>query len=161
MRSKKVLDLIAALEPVAAEHAIEVVDAEIVGKSSYPTLRIYIDLVDGGITLDDITKAQVEWLEAIVDERDIIAGEYMLEVSSPGIDRPLRTRAHFEEFAGEDVKITSEPVDGRKKFSGVLDGMDGNDVLVTVDGQQFRVPFEGIVKAHTVGKVDFSRVEEF
>ncbi len=155
MRSKKVVELIEALEPVAAEHGYEIVDAEILGSGKSPILRIYIDK-EGGVNLDDISEAQQEWLEDVVDEKDIINGNYMLEVSSPGIDRPLRTREHFVRFAGENVKITAEPIDGRKRFNGKLQGMDGDDVVVEIDdGQVFHIPYDTIQTAKVKGKVEF------
>lgn len=155
MRSKKVNDLIAALEPAAASNGFEIVDAQILGKSGSPILRIYIDLLDGEIDLDDITEAQRDWLEPIVDELDVISGNYMLEVSSPGIDRPLRTRQHFIDYAGEDIKLASEPIDGRRRFNGILRGMEGDDVVVEIDGELFSVPFDSVQSAHVVGKIEF------
>ena len=160
-RPNKVVKHIEALEPVAIENGFEIVDAEVTGNAKSPILRIYLDKEDG-ITLDDISEAQQGWLEAIVDEVDIIAGEYILEVSSPGIDRPLRTRAHFEDFAGEEVKLTTEPIDGRRKFGGTLEGMEGDDVIiVTEEGERLAIPFEAVQKAKTIGKVDFNRNVEF
>ena len=155
MREEKILRLIGALEPAAEEHGFEIVEAEILGSEGSPILRIYIDK-DGGIDLDDISEAQQSWLEPIVDEVDIIEGNYILEVSSPGIDRPLRTREHFERFAGERVKVTTEPIDGRKRFSGTLAGIDGDDVVVeSDDGERFAIPFDLIVKARVKGDVEF------
>ncbi|WP_369525672.1 ribosome maturation factor RimP, partial [Parvibacter caecicola] len=87
-------------------------------------------------------------------------GAYMLEVSSPGIDRPLRTPQHFARFAGEDVVVKTALVDGRSRFSGVLAGIEGENVLVNLeDGTQVSLPINGIKSAHTVGKVDFKKSE--
>ncbi len=155
MRSKKVQELIEALEPVAKENGCEIVDAQILGSNKSPILRIYLDSADGGIDLDQISKAQKMWLEPIVDNLDIISGNYTLEVSSPGIDRPLRTREHFEKFAGENVKITSDPIDGRKRFNGLLKGMQDDDVIVEIEDETYKVPFCGIQTAHVVGKIEF------
>ncbi|MGI6216712.1 MAG: ribosome maturation factor RimP [Coriobacteriales bacterium] len=155
MRSKKVEELIDALEPAATEHGFEIVDAEILGKAGSPILRIYIDSLDGDIDLDVISEAQQEWLEPMVDSVDPINGEYVLEVSSPGIDRPLRTREHFERFIGEDVRIACAPVNGRGKFSGVLMGLDGDNVIVECDGTRYSVPFDSIKKANVIGKIEF------
>ncbi len=166
MRTRKVEALIGALEPVAIDHGFEIVDAEILGSSKAPILRIYIDKLDPdfGINLDDISEAQQEWLEPIVDEVDIISGNYMLEVSSPGIDRPLRTREHFERFAGEDVKITCEPASGgassRRRFSGRLEGVEGDLVIVASGDERFEIDLSSIQRAHVVGKVDFKRLPE-
>lgn len=155
MRSKKVQELIETLEKEAEKNNCEIVDAQILGSAKTPILRIYLDTVNGGIDLDQISKAQKMWLEPIVDSLDIISGNYTLEVSSPGIDRPLRTREHFQKYAGENVKITSDPIDGRKRFNGVLKGMQGDDVIVEIEDETFKVPFCGIQTAHVVGKIEF------
>ncbi len=160
MRNKKVEALIEALEPVAFEHGFEVVDAAIFGSAKSPILRIYIDK-EGGIDLDDISSAQQEWLEPIVDEVDVIKGAYVLEVSSPGVDRPLRTLEHFERYAGEQVKITcDEPIDGRRRFSGELLGVERGSVVVIGKDSRFDIPFDSISKANVVGRVDFSEKGE-
>lgn len=154
MKTKNLEELILALEPAAAKHGFEIVDAEILGSSKSPILRIYIDKEDG-IDLDDISQAQQDWLEPIVDYVDPIQGNYMLEVSSPGIDRPLRTREHFERFAGEEVKITAEPIDGRKRFSGTLIGIEDDMVIVESEGDRFSIALDSIQKAKVLGKIEF------
>ncbi len=155
MRTKKIQELIDRLEEVASSYDYEIVDAVVVGSSKNPILRIYIDK-EGGVNLDDISQAQQDWLEDVVDEVDIISGNYLLEVSSPGVDRPLRTKEHFERFAGEEVKITSEPIDNRKRFSGTLCGVEGDDVIVELkDGERVNIAFEKITKANVVGKIEF------
>lgn len=155
MREERIQSLIDALEPVASDHGFEIVDVQILGSEGSPILRIYLDK-EGGIDIDDIAEAQQDWLEPIVDEVDIIEGNYMLEVSSPGIDRPLRTREHFSDHAGEKVKISSEPIDGRKRWSGILVGMEGEDVVVeSEDGERHAIPFDSIRKANIKGEVEF------
>ena len=151
MRTSDTARLIDALEPAAEEHGFEIVDVQILGSAGSPILRIYIDKPDG-INLDDIAGAQEEWLEAIVDEVDIIESEYTLEVSSPGIDRPLRTMQHFIDWAGEDVKLVCEPIDGRKRFTGILKGVEEGNVIVECDGKDFSIPFDSIKDAHIKGK---------
>lgn len=151
--------LIAALEPAAGEHGFEIVEAELLGGSGMPILRVYVDTLDHGeiITLDMIAEAQQEWLDAVIDEYDPIEGNYTLEVSSPGIDRPLRTLGHFEEFEGEEVKITTDPIDGRKRFSGILEGIDGDLVIVTGhEGDTFEIPHGAIVKARIKRHIEFN-----
>ena len=163
-RDAKVDALIAALEPAAREHGFEIVEAELLGGNGMPILRVYIDKLDIGelITLDDIAGAQQEWLDELIDENDPIEGNYTLEVSSPGIDPPLRTLEHFEEFEGEDVKITTDPIDGRKRFSGVLEGVEGNLVIVEGhEGETFEIPFESIVKARIKRHLEFTGVIGF
>jgi ribosome maturation factor RimP len=158
-RDAKIDGLIAALEPTAREHGFEIVEAELLGGSGMPILRVYIDTLDRGeiITLDKIAEAQQEWLDGLIDEFDPIEGEYTLEVSSPGVDRPLRTLEHFEEFEGEEVKITTDPIDGRKRFSGILEGIEGNLVVVEGhEGETFEIPHEAIVKARIKRHIEFT-----
>ena len=79
-----------------------------------------------------------------------------MEVSSPGIDRPLRKLSDFERFAGEDVVIYLKPGQARSKEKGVLTGVEGEDVVVDQDGQPLAIPFATIKRAHIVGRIDFS-----
>ena len=89
MLSSKEASLLAALEPRAEAEGIEIVTVEVVGSRKAPTIRVYLDTPEG-IAFEDITAAQV-WVNEIMDEIDPFPGAYTLEVSSPGIDRPLRT----------------------------------------------------------------------
>ncbi len=91
-----------------------------------------------------------------MDEHDPVPGPYTLEVSSPGIDRPLRTREHFERFAGQTVTVKTKPVYGeRNAWTGTLVGVEGDDVVLEVADQQVRVPFQSVQKARLKGVVDF------
>ena len=146
--------LLEALEPRANAEGVEIVTLEIVGAKKAPTIRVYIDTPDG-VSFDELSSTQA-WMGDLMDEIDPFPGAYTLEVSSPGIDRPLRTLGHFERFAGEDcvVKSTS-PIDGRSSFSGVLAGVEGENVLVDIDGQRFSIPYGQVKKANVKGKIDF------
>lgn len=150
--------LLKALEPQAEASGIEIVTIQITGAKKAPTIRVYID-TPGGVSFDTLCASQA-WINDVVDRIDPFPGAYMLEVSSPGIDRPLRTPQHFARFAGEDVVVKTAPVDGRSRFSGVLAGIEGENVLVNLeDGTQVSLPINGIKSAHTVGKVDFKKSE--
>lgn len=154
MLSKREQGLIDALEPRAAAEGVEIVMLEVVGARKAPTIRVYID-TDHGVGFDELSAAQA-WINEIMDELDPFPGAYMLEVSSPGIDRPLRTREHFERFAGEDVVVkTVSPIDGRSSFTGVLAGMRGDSVIVEVDGSETAIPFDSIKKANVKGTFEF------
>ena len=156
MRTNKAKMLIDALEPVAQANDTELVDVEIVGTGSSPVIRIYID-APGGVGLDELAAAN-QWIDAVVEEIDPFPGAYMLEVSSPGIDRPLRTEEHFVRFAGEQVALqTIEPINGRGKWTGVLCGMEGEDVIIEVEGERIAIPFTSIKKANIKGQVDFTK----
>lgn len=148
--------LLEALEPTAAEKGIEIVTVEVVGARKAPTIRVYIDTPEG-VSFDELASAQ-EWINAIMDKIDPFPGAYTLEVSSPGIDRPLRTPEHFDRFAGEDVQVVLRgPVNGRAKWTGKLLGMRGDDVAVSVDGTDVAFPLETIKRANVKGRIDFSK----
>ena len=150
--------LLKALEPQAQESGVEIVTIEITGAKKAPTIRVYID-TPGGVSFDTLCASQA-WMGEVLDRIDPFPGAYMLEVSSPGIDRPLRTLEHFSRFAGEDVVLKTAPVNGRSRFTGVLAGTEGESVLVNLeDGAQVAIPIESIQRAHTVGKVDFKKSE--
>lgn len=150
--------LLKALEPKAQESGVEIVTIEITGAKKAPTIRVYVD-TPGGVSFDTLCASQA-WINDVVDRIDPFPGAYMLEVSSPGIDRPLRTLEHFARFAGEDVVLKTVPIDGRGRFTGVLAGVEGENVLVNLeDGTRVSVPLNAIKRAHTVGKVDFKKSE--
>lgn len=155
MLSAKERRLLEALEPLATAHNVEIVTVEVVGSRKAPTIRVYLDC-DGGIGFDELAASQ-KWVNELMDELDPFPGAYTLEVSSPGIDRPLRTPEHFQRFAGEKVQLTlTEPHQGRTKWTGKLCGMRDEDVLVDVDGIQEALPYVHIKKAHIIGTIDFS-----
>lgn len=154
MLSNKEKQLLGALAPKAEEEGIEIVTIEIVGSRKSPTIRIYID-TDHGVTFDELSAAQA-WINDIMDEIDPFPGAYMLEVSSPGIDRPLRTPEHFNRFAGQTAAVkTQGPVDGRSSFTGVIVSADDDAVVLENDGAQVSVPMNVIKRAHLKGTVDF------
>ena len=105
MLGKKEQQLLDALAPRAAEEGVEIVTVEVVGAKKAPTIRVYID-VEGGVSFDELSAAQ-GWINDLMDELDPFPGAYTLEVSSPGIDRPLRTPEHFARFAGETVTVAA------------------------------------------------------
>ena len=156
MLTRKEQELLDALEERAAGEDVEIVTLEVVGAKKAPTIRVYID-TDHGVSFDELSSAQA-WINEVMDKLDPFPGAYTLEVSSPGIDRPLRTAEHFDRFSGENVVVkTSAPVGGRSTFSGILRGMDGDDVIVDCDGEVFSVPMSSIKKANVKGTFDFSK----
>lgn len=154
MLSNKEKQLLGALEPRAAEEGVEIVTIEIVGSKKSPTIRVYID-TDHGVTFDELSAAQA-WINDIMDEIDPFPGAYMLEVSSPGIDRPLRTPEHFQRFTGQTAVVkTKAPIDGRSSFTGAIVSADGEAVVLDIDGAPVSVPMDVIKRAHLKGTVDF------
>ncbi len=154
MLTAKEQSLLESLEPRAEREGVEIVTVEVVGAKKAPTIRVYIDTPEG-VSFDQLASAQ-RWINDIMDELDPFPGAYMLEVSSPGIDRPLRTPAHFQRFAGEVAVLTTKaPVDGRSKWTGKLAGMEGEDVLLEVDGLTEHIAIGEIKRARLKGSIDF------
>ena len=140
--------IIEALEPRAAERGIDVVDVEVVGATKAPCVRVRIDHADESaptITLDEVTE-ETEWISAALDELDPIPSSFTLEVSSPGMARPLRKPRDFERFAGETVAVSLVPGEGRRRYTGVLLGIEDGTVALEVDGERVELPFDDIRK---------------
>lgn len=135
----KAVQILSELESVAEAKGVDIVDVEVVGKASAPTVRVRIDWLDEtkeGISLDEVAE-QTSWISDYLDEADPFSGSYTLEVSSPGLDRPLRREKDFERFAGSSVSLTTNATEGRKRFSGTLKGLrEGNVVIDTDEGEQ-------------------------
>ena len=154
MLTERERTLLDALAPTAEKRGIELVTVEVVGAKKAPTIRVYIDC-EGGIGFEELSCAQ-SWINDIMDELDPFPGAYMLEVSSPGIDRPLRTLEHFQRFVGEKAQIVlTSPVESRSKWVGILRGIENDTVLLEVDGLIEKLPFSQIKKARVKGTVDF------
>ena len=156
MLTAKEKSLLSALEPRAASEGVEIVTVEVAGAKKAPTIRVYIDTPDG-VSFDELSSAQA-WINDLMDELDPFPGAYTLEVSSPGIDRPLRTAEHFARFVGDTAVLkTTGPIDGRSSFTGELLGFEDGCVIVAADGADtFRIPYDNIKKARVKGTIDFS-----
>jgi len=110
-------------------------------------VRLYIDAA-AGITLEDCERVS-RAVSVVLDTADPVPGQYTLEVSSPGLERPLRTAAHFAPYVGATVFVeVVQPLDGRRRFKGPLTAAGTESIEVEVDGRQFALPIAGIRKAH-------------
>ncbi len=155
MLTAKEQSLLDALEARAADHGIEIVTVEVVGAKKSPCIRVYID-TPAGVSFDVLSEAQA-WINLLMDDIDPFPGAYTLEVSSPGIDRPLRTLEHFARFEGDVAVIALRaPIDGRSNWTGVLSGVEGSSVLLSVESGQVALPIETIKRARLKGVVDFN-----
>jgi len=135
--------------PVSAL-GFELVGVEYI-RSRNSTLRIYIDS-ENGITVDDCADVSHQ-VSAVLDVEDPIKEAYTLEVSSPGLDRPLFTVEHYQHFIGEDVVfVLNMAVRNRRKWSGQIKGVDGEMITVNVDGKDEMFAFSNIQKANLVPK---------
>lgn len=118
------------------------------GKDS--TLRIYIDRPIVGVTVDDCSKVSRQ-ISAIMDVEDPISSAYMLEISSPGLDRPLFRLEHYIPYVGKTVNVrTRSPIMGRRKFKGELAQVGADEIEVEVDREVYLIPFSSIEKANLV-----------
>ena len=140
------LMLVEELEKVAAEHGIDIVDVEVVGAKSSPVVRVRIDHADEDlptISLDEVS-AQSDWVTEVIDALDPFPGSFVLEVSSPGLARPLRKERDFARFAGETVQLTTKATEGRRKFTGELLGIEDGVVRLSCDNETFDIDFDQI-----------------
>ena len=120
------------IEPLISDMGFDLVRIRVMGGKS-PTLQIMAQRPDGTIEVDDCAAISTA-VSALLDVEDPISEAYTLEVSSPGIDRPLTRLADFDRWSGHEAKIeTEELIDGRRRFKGQLAGTDGDEVLVTLD----------------------------
>ena len=143
--------LMRLLEPPIEALDYELVDIEFGRGGQGGVLRIFIDRRAGnsgiGVTVDDCARVS-HAVSQVLEIQDPIKGHYTLEVSSPGFDRILRTRAHFERFVGQRIFAELKlPIDGRRRFVGVLKSIAGETIVMEVDGMAHSVPLERIQKA--------------
>lgn len=141
-------DLVA---PTIENMGFEVVRIMMTGAQK-PTLQIMIERQDRKNLVVDDCAAVSRAISEILDEKDPIESEYSLEVSSPGIDRPLTTPEHFTRFVGYEAKIeTDVSVDGRKRFKGKIIAIDANNIIsIEMDDKEYKVPFDAVSKAKLV-----------
>ncbi|MCC6797542.1 MAG: ribosome maturation factor RimP [Candidatus Hydrogenedentes bacterium] len=137
----------AELEPHLVEQGFELVELEFAQQGGRGVLRLFVDR-SGGVTIDDCV-AVSQLLGPVLDAADFISDSFVLEVSSPGVDRPVRKPEDFQRFAGEKVIMKSQlPVNGRKKFKGVLQGVSDGAVRVVCDGQEYAIAIENVQRAN-------------
>ena len=135
--------------PVAEALGYELWGVEYLSGGRQALVRIYIDSPDG-VDVDDCARLSRQ-VSSVFDVEDPIMGEYTLEVSSPGMDRPLFTLEQFTRYIGEQVKVRLRSAfEGRRNFSGQMTGVEGDDIVVAVDGHEYLLPFEMIDRANIV-----------
>ena len=136
-------------EPLCEAEGFELVHVEFQPEAGGRILRLYIDK-PGGVTLDDCVNISRQ-VSDLLDISFEDLGSYNLEVSSPGLERPLGKQSDYDRFKGRMIKIkTSQPINGRKNFKGILSGISGGVVSVSIDGQTVVIPYKEISKARLV-----------
>jgi ribosome maturation factor RimP len=135
-------------EPVALDAGLELVDVEHRREGHGAVLRLLMDK-PGGVSLDELTAVSRQLSDVLDVHEDAVPGAYTLEVSSPGINRPLTRPAHFEAFVGKRVHVrTRLPLDDRHSFRGVLAEVDADGIVVRDDGgASHRLAFDAIARA--------------
>ena len=128
---------------------MEIVDIELhhEGTRGGRVLRLYLDK-EGGPGVDDLSRVSRQ-LSDLLDSDDVVPGAYTLEVSSPGINRPLKRPEHFARFIGKRIRVrTRDKIEGRRSFLGILQEVVGDQITVKQDGAQYQIPLAAIEKSN-------------
>ena len=137
------------IEPGLLAKGLELVDVEFKKEGKNWVLRIYIDR-EGGVTLDDCQKVS-RLVGDLIEVEDVIEPVYTLEVSSPGLNRVLKKEKDFLKYSGKKINVQCHaPMDGRKKFTGILTGFIDQSIHLEVDGQLYIIPLSLVAKANLV-----------
>ena len=141
--------LIELIEPVVTGMEYDFWGIEYIAQGKHSVLRVFID-AEKGIEVDDCAAVSRQ-LGSVLDVEDPITSEYSLEVSSPGMDRPLFKLEQYKKFIGHHVQLRLRvPFEGRRKFSGLLKEVEQEDVVIEVDNEEYLLPIETIDKANVV-----------
>ncbi|MBB5319911.1 ribosome maturation factor RimP [Marinobacter oulmenensis] len=148
--SAKLKRLEEILRPVVEGLGFEFWGIEFRSQGHHSLLRVFIDDAENGVSVDDCEKVSRQ-VSAVMDVEDPIQTEYTLEVSSPGMDRPLFNLDQYRAFVGHQVRLRLRMAfEGRRKFQGLIKGVEGDEVVVQVDDQEYLLPFDSIEKANIV-----------
>jgi len=135
------------IEPIILSEGMELIDIEYLRESRGWILRFYIDK-EGGVTLNHCSHLS-EQIGDLVEVKDLIPHNFILEVSSPGLNRPLKKEKDFITYVGETIKVkTIKPIDQKKNFQGTLLGYKEGKVMISSDNQEIHIPFSIISKAN-------------
>ncbi len=154
-------EITSLIEPVCAAHGVELVSIHLVSEKGRNILRAIIDRDPGttagdandgsGVTLDDCTKVSRDLSTVLDVHEELLPRKYSLEVSSPGLDRPLTKLDHYQRFVGREVKLELDsPLGGRRRFNGEILSVDGEEIRINQDGKPVTLPFGRIAKSRLV-----------
>ena len=147
MRNTELTELLA---PIVAELGLECLGVEYSPSHGNSLVRVYIDALDRAVTVDDCEAASRQ-ISATLDVHDPVQGRYTLEVSSPGLDRPLFTPEQFARFIGQSTKLeVNLPINGRRRFQGPIRAVEGSAIVLEQDGVDVRIAHENVHKAKLV-----------
>lgn len=160
VKSKTEQLIIDELEKLAPEHDVDIVDVEVTGATKAPCVRVRLEGAEGdALSLDEVC-AHTSWVGDLIEELDPIPSAYTLEVSSPGIDRPLRRPCDFARFTGEPCELTTTATEGRRRFKGVIaEATDASVTLKLEDGERIQIAFDDVKKCTLKPVIDFKAKE--
>lgn len=145
-KNPQVRKIVATITPTAESMGYEIVRVLLIG-SGKPTLQIMAEKPDGSMPVDDCGRLS-QAVSAVLDVENVLDGAYFLEVSSPGIDRPLTRLKDFETYKNNEARIELEdPIDGQRKFKGMLKGIEGENVAIETEKGVVAIPFHVIHRA--------------
>jgi ribosome maturation factor RimP len=145
-------DLHELIEPAVQAVDLELLGLEMIGQGKHSVLRIFIDSPEG-ITVDNCADASRQ-ISALLDVEDPITGEYNLEVSSPGLERPLFKAEHFTQAEGLEARVAMQtPVNGQRKFRGVIKSVQDDRILLQIEDEQVKLPIADLAKAHLIAQL--------
>jgi ribosome maturation factor RimP len=157
--SGKEAQLMQLLQPTVEDMGYSLWGVELTSPGRRPTVRIYIE-AETGVSVDDCAQVSRQ-VSGILDVEDPISGEYTLEVSSPGIDRLLFRPEQYEPYVGEMVDIRLRlPVEGRRRFKGLLLSADDDTVVVQIDEQSYTLPLRSVDRARAMPRLEFGQSKE-
>lgn len=137
------------VEPVLTQLGYELVELRPLTERGRQILRILIDR-EGGVSVGDCEKVSRE-VDTLLEVESSLRERCDLEVSSPGLDRPLVKASDFGKYAGKAAAVrTSQPIEGRSNYKGLLKGLEGESVVMVIDNQEYRIPLRWIERAHLV-----------
>ena len=144
--------LIDELCPCITNLGYELVTLSVVGPKNSPILRVYVDC-NGGISFDELAEVQGA-INPVIEKLDPFLGSYTLEVSSPGIDRPLRTLEHFNRFVGEKAYVRVQfPINDRRNFKGIIKGIEGDLIEIESEEGIIEIDFNNILRANIIADI--------
>ncbi len=141
------------MQPVVDELQLQLWGVELISHGRAKILRVFVDNT-AGINVSDCAAVSRQ-LSSLFDVEDPVSGEYQLEVSSPGLDRPLFNEDQYTQFIGHEIKITLRiPFEGRRKYKGLLQAVVDGEVNIVLDKHEYILPIESIEKANIVPRFD-------
>jgi ribosome maturation factor RimP len=149
--------VLSVCEPAIADLGYDCIHLEFISAPKRSTLRVFIDSVEG-VTVDDCARTS-RHLDVLLDAEDVVAGPFNLEVSSPGLDRPIGRVSEFENLSGTLVQIvTWETRDGQRRWTGRVEGVEESQLLLEVDGEIVNIPLNSLKKANIKYEFDVQKI---